>query len=572
MSFKRAKIGTKLLLGFAAVLVFLIITAGVSIFRLTQINNSFNRLTNVYNKRVQLAGDMKNDIITIRTSTRNIMVTTDEEYMSKQKSTIDDTIKQYEEHKKELKSLIDTDKGMSLFNEVENNQKIAYPIIYKAVEESLDPNIDQNYLNGLVTRIEKPESAWINSIQTIVDYQNQLANEATKKQNETTKYTINLMYTTVIISIIVAILFMYIIRKSILNQMKELLRATNKLANGELNFQVNVYTKDEIGQTFKALNNSIESLKDAVNLVKEESATIGKGANKIEQAFANVSKEVSQVSESTQEISASIQESSASIEEITSMASIVREEATRTSEETKDGVKLALDIQQRAEGINKSALYSKENIQSIYSESKEKLNRAIEEVVVVRKVSQMAETILSISEETNLLALNAAIEAARAGEQGKGFAVVAEEVRKLAEQSSSAVNDIQTNVNKVLSVVDELSHSSQSVLNVIETTVLKDYDKMISISNNYKNDGNAFKNTIEKFSEVSENIANSMDQIVDSMNNISTSVMNVATASGEISSSVAGVNEESSQVLDDTKNNTESAERLLEFMKRFKTE
>lgn len=572
MNFKRIKIGTKLIVGFATVLILLIVIASISIFRLTQINSSFNKLTNVYNKRVQSANDMRNDIVTIKTSTRNIMVSTDVNYMRKQKLIIDDNIKTYDEHKKELKNLIDTDKGKSLFNEVENNEQTGLPLIYQTIVKSMDPNIDQSILNTLVTQLENPESDWINNIQTIVDYQNQLAKETSKEQNETTQYTIKLMYIVVTISVVIALLFLYIIRKSILNQMKELLVATNKLANGELNFKVNVYTKDEIGQTFEALNNSIESLENIVSLVKEESVTIAKGTNEIELIFTNMSNEVSQVSVSTRKISASIEESSAAIEEITSMATIVREEATRTSEETKGGVKLALDIQQRAESINKKTLDSKENIQSIYSESKQKLNKAIEDVGVVKKVSQMADTILSISEQTNLLALNAAIEAARAGEQGKGFAVVAEEVRKLAEQSSCAVNDIQANVNKVLYVVDELSHSSQSVLNVIETIVLRDYENMINISTNYKNDGNAFKNIIEKFSEASENISNSIDQIVDSMNSVASSVTNIATASGEISSSVAEVNEESNQVLTGTKNNAESAERLSEVMKRFKTE
>lgn len=572
MNFKRIKVDTKLLLGFGIVLLLLISIAGVSIFRLNQINSSFNKLTNVYNKRVQLADDMRNDIVTIKTSTRNIMVSTDVNYMQKQKSVIDDTIKTYDKHKKELKELIDTDKGKSLFNEVENNEQTKLPVIYDSVVKSMDPDIDQDILNTLVTQLENPESVWINSIQAVVDYQNQLANEAAKDENDATHYTIKLMYIVVSISIFIAILFLYIIRKSILNQMKELLVATNKLANGELNFQVNVYTKDEIGQTFEALNNSVESLKNTVSVVKEESATITKGTNEIERAFANVSNKISQVSASTQEISSSIEESSASIEEITSMVTMVREEATRTSKEAKDGVKLALDIEQRAESINKNTLDSKENIQSIYFESKQKLDKAIEDVGVVRKVSEMADTILSISEQTNLLALNAAIEAAGAGEQGKGFAVVAEEVRKLAEQSSSAVNDIQANVNKVLYVVDELSHSSQSVLNVIETIVLKDYDNMINISANYKNDGNAFKNIIEKFSEVSENISNSIDQIVSSINDVASSITNIATASDEISSSVVEVNEKSNQVLTDTKKNTESVESLVGFMQRFKTE
>lgn len=572
MNLKKVKIGVKLLVGFGIVILLLITIAGISIFRLNQINNSLYKLTNVYNKRVQLANDMKNDIITIRTSTRNIMVTTDEDYMKKQKSIIDNTIKLYDNHEKTLKNLIDTDKGGSLLAAVEKQEKNNLPTIYDTIEKSMDPDIDQDILNNLVKEIENPETSWINSIQTIVNYQNELADKASDNENISAQYTIKFMYIIVTLSVLLAILFMFIIRKSILNQMKELLAATNKLAAGELNFQVKVYTKDEIGQTFDALNNSINSLENTVSMVKQESVIISEGTNAIEQAFANVSSEISQVSSSTQEISASIEETLASVEEITSMVTSVKEQASRTSNETKDGVKLALNIQQKADNINRNTLASKESIESIYFESKQKLNKAIEDVGVVRKVSDMAAAILSISEQTNLLALNAAIEAARAGEQGKGFAVVAEEVRKLAEQSSSAVADIQANVDKVLYVVNELSNSSQNILNVIEANVLKDYDNMINISENYKNDGNDFKAIIEKFSEVSVSISSSIDQIVYNINNAAASVTNIAAASNEISTSVAEVNIKSNQVLTDTKKNTESVEKLSEYMDKFITE
>lgn len=572
MKLKRIKIGTKLLLGFGTVLALLIIIAGISIFRLMQMNSAINRLSSVYNKRVQLADDIRNDIVTIKTSTRNIMVSTDEDFVKKQKSIIDNTIKAYDEHKKELKNLIDTDKGRSLFNTVESKEQSALPIISQAAVESMNPDIDQDLENTLVTKIENPESDWIKSVQNIVDYQNQLANEAAKSERDATNYYIRFMNIVVVISIIISILSLYIIRKGILNQMKELANATNKLANGELNFEVNAYSKDEIGQTFEALNNSIESLRSTVSVVKGESTTIAKGTNEIERAFANVSNKVSQASASTQEITASIEECSAAVEEITSMAATVKEEADNTNQSTKDGVKLAMDIQLRAENTNKNTIDSKENIKAIYFESKQKLDKAIEDVGVVRKVSEMADTILSISEQTNLLALNAAIEAARAGEQGKGFAVVAEEVRNLAEQSSSAVNDIQANVNKVLYAVEELSHSSKSVLNVIETNVLMDYDNMINISTNYKDDGDTIKNIIEKFSAASENISSSIDQIADSMNSIASSVTNIATSSGEISSNMIEANQESMQVLAETKKNVEGTEVLARSMERFKTE
>lgn len=571
MTLKKLKISTKIFLAFSIVLALLIILSSVSILKLNQLKSSLYKINNVYNRRVQLANDMKNDIFTIKTSTRNIMVTTDTDYMNKQKSIIDNTKKAYDKNKKALKNLTDTDNGKTLLSKLETSEQTGFPIIYNIVIQSMDPNIDQDLLNSLVVKIDTPETDWSNNIQNIVNYEVSLANKSTEIENQTTQNTVYLMYFIIGISIIISVLFMYIIRNSIINQMKSLLKATSKLENGELNFNVEVYAKDEIGKTFETLNRSIESLKSTVNLVKNEGVIISDNTTKIEQSFSDVSNKIHKISESTEEISAEIEESLSAIEEITSMTANIKDDAYKTNIETKDKVKLALDIKERADITNKNALNSKDNIQSIYLDSKGKMNKALENVIVVKKVSEMADTILNISEQTNLLALNAAIEAASAGEHGKGFAVVAEEVRKLAEESAFAVNNIQQNVAKVLFVVDELSDSAKVILNIIETRVLKDYDNMIDISNNYKRDGNTFELIINNFSNTAESISNAICQIVDSMNNISSSVTNIASSSDEIASSVEDVNDESHKILVQTKGNTEVAEKLLNLMNKFKT-
>ena len=114
-----------------------------------------------------------------------------------------------------------------------------------------------------------------------------------------------------------------------------------------------------------------------------------------------------------------------------------------------EGSNIASNSKERAIEVKNNGIISIEETRKLYNEKKKKGLRAIEDGKIVENIKVMADTISSISEQTNMLALNAAIEAARAGEQGKGFAVVAEEVRKLAEQSSLAVPNIQDTIVKV---------------------------------------------------------------------------------------------------------------------------
>lgn len=572
MNFNKMKIGKKLTIAFGTVLFLLIVSQVISTFRMMEVNDSLKKITSVYYMRVKIANDMKDDITNIKTSTRNIMVSTDLDYMKKQKSIVKDSIRSYEDHKVQLKNLIDDDKSRTIFNEIENKEKIAMPIVNQTTDKVMDPDLQQSELNELIVKLINPETEWDNSVHKLVDYQTELVDEVVKNENISIENTTSKMDVIILISLVVVILFVYLIKRSIIKQMKCLLEAANKLAKGELNFTVEGTSRDEIGQTFNALNNSVHSLNSIVKLVKEESTAIARSTYEIETSYATVNKDVLEVSSATQEISASIEEALATVEEINSLAVMVKEKADKTSKETKSGVKLALDIHQRSENINKNVLQSKENINRLYYESRQKLNKAMEDARVVNEVSQMADTILNISKQINLLSLNAAIEAARAGEQGRGFAVVAEEVRNLADQSSDAVIDIQLNVSKILNVVEELLNSSQNIILVIEDIVSKDYDNMLSISENYKDDGNTFKDIIEKFSMVSESIATSIDQLVNSMSNVTVAVNSIAASSGEISLRVENISNESNEVLFKTNSNAESTTRLSEIVGRFKTE
>lgn len=570
MNFNKIKLSNKLIIGFSLMILLIISACSISIFRLNQISQNINQLVNVDNEKLNLAYSMRGNINKIAISLRNIAISNDLNYMNEQKKIIDENKALYSQNAKKIDELIYTEEGKNNFKKVKDSGEIGMSAFDDAVKKGARVDVTDEELQSILNGLEKPQNDLLTNIQNFVDGQVQYNHTQGEIAQQTTATATKLMITILFLSIIFAIICTYLIRKSIVNQVKEVMNGAAKLAEGNFNLQMNAVSNDEIGKTINALSSAVGKLNDSMVLIRDEADGILNGSERTKEMFSVMRSQIEQISASTEEISAGMEESSAAVEEVTSMTSTVKEEVNITAGNAEEGLNVALNIQKKAIDINLDSVKAKENAEKIYEDTKTKLEKALSEVEVVNEILDMVTSINAISEQTNLLALNAAIEAARAGEQGKGFAVVADEIRNLAEQSSSTVAEIQNKVYLVLNAVGKLSNSSEEVLSFIEKDVLKDYAKLITVSNEYEKDGNTVKEIIEKFAEVARSVSDSVDQITKSMEDVAATVSDVARTSGDIAASVMEVNSKNESLSIVAKESAESAIKLEGLIQEFK--
>ncbi len=261
-----------------------------------------------------------------------------------------------------------------------------------------------------------------------------------------------------------------------------------EVSGGRRKHQVGEGFKDELEEIEHATKSVRKQIRESILGTMEEAAgmeniaseaysnmaELNNGLDEMDQLVEDVTGKAKEVADVTKTISSSSTEFGVVVDGMSLKAA----EAAEAS-----GV-----ISARAEKLLQSTTEAKSQASLIYRKVEKELEKALLEVERIETVKTLSQEILSIAAQTNLIALNASIEAARAGEAGKGFAVVAEEVRKLAEDSKSAVDNIQAVINDVVDSVMALKGSSETLLNFMKEHVIGDYHAMLDTAKQYQED------------------------------------------------------------------------------------
>lgn len=259
--------------------------------------------------------------------------------------------------------------------------------------------------------------------------------------DETNQQSLFLATFVLVVGIIAAILVAVFITVSTLRQIggdpAVVEGIAQKLADGELNIDFDEYRKKG------------RKLTGVLGEMEEMVGKIGGVVGDVHRAVDNVASASRQISESSQQLSEGASEQAASVEEVSSSV-----------EEMSAGIKQNADNAGETEKISKKA-----------ADDANESGEAVEQTVsAMKQIADKTAIIEEIARQTNLLALNAAVEAARAGEQGKGFAVVASEVRKLAERSQTAANEISELTKTSVKVSDRAGEMLKELVPDIRKT------------------------------------------------------------------------------------------------------
>lgn len=364
-----------------------------------------------------------------------------------------------------------------------------------------------------------------------------------------------LRYTLIAVAIcaVIAIVVGSVLASGISKAIRKVNRVLKKTSDGDLTGQISMKRKDEFNVLSSSITNMIGSMKDLILKMTNVSGHVSDSAVQVgtnSEVLLEVTKDITEaVDYINSGISQQAQDTESCLEQMNGLAeriNVVHENTDEISE-----------IAQEAQGAIENGMVIVANLGEKVQGTTEVTETIIREIRELNKesiaINSIIGTINEIAEQTNLLSLNASIEAARAGEAGRGFAVVSEEIRKLAEQSGNAGNQIGEIIN----------HIQERLAATIETAGLAG-ESVAFQSEALNNTVDVFKNISQQVSKLAEDV----EKITQSVGGIEQAKEDTMNAIESISTTSNQTESASEELARSTEKQLQAVEVLNDAVKR----
>jgi methyl-accepting chemotaxis protein WspA len=433
----NTKIGTRLGLAFAVVLIMVLGIVALAVSRLNSQDTLLSKFADERVPQVVTAHKWAISLLESARHTRNVFIL-DHDKIPEEIAGLEDQKRQSIDDMNAMEGEIDTAQGKQLLKDA-----VEVRAIYVPDEDEFVRLVQANRLDEakrlLIDKARPEQLAYLAKIYKLIDYQVSLIgkerNEA--KDGYTSSRTV-IVSIGVLVTLVSAVLAFWITR-SITEPLQRALKTAQQVAGGDLAAHIDVRSRDETGQLLAALKNMMQSLARIVGDVQSSGIQVNSSVTAIAATGKEQQATASEIAATTTEIGATSKEISATSRELVKTmneVSAVAEQSATLANSGQAGLT-------RMEETMRQVMEAAASINAKLAVLNEKASN----------INQVVTTITKVADQTNLLSLNAAIEAEKAGEYGRGFAVVASEIRRLADQTAVATYDIEQTVKEIQSAV-----------------------------------------------------------------------------------------------------------------------
>ncbi|MEM9082117.1 MAG: methyl-accepting chemotaxis protein [Planctomycetota bacterium] len=327
----------------------------------------------------------------------------------------------------------------------------------------------------------------------------------------------------------------FLIARSIIVPLRGVINRLREIAegDGDLTQRVPDDRKDELGELGEGFNLFVSKVYQLVVSVNGAAEEVAGASGDLSVLSREMAQELDQQQSQVQQISAASEEMSASVMEVTDGTREASERAADAGREAGEGGQI---VEGAIEDIRSIASFVEESASEITNLSTRS-----------KQIGEVIQVINEIADQTNLLALNAAIEAARAGEHGRGFAVVADEVRKLADRTTKATDEIANEIQAIQEETGSASKRMDAGLSRVRQGVERAGQAACSL-NSIVNGSQDVATLISSIATSSEQQAQATEQVNESIVSITHAITRASESSSNTATAITAVSKKADQL------------------------